>query len=191
MNNNSSRGRRRIYYEINIKALFISVFCFGVVLFLCAITWKPSYIKYVRDFEKEWHTKAKCTYTLLNKEFLPASKGEGECWFILKNSKEKISLRVDKKTYLSNSVGDILTFRLTKCDRYRHSESILSVPILYYILIVFISFIVFVVVVDITAFNELKLKDDGSDLVIPRRIMWTSFWIMIISGIIVNILAYA
>lgn len=191
MDNNSSR-RHRIRCDINIKALVISIIYFSIAFFLCAITWKPSYIKYVKDYNKEWYTKTRCTYTLLSKEFLPVKRGEGECWFILKNSKEKISLEVNKETYLSSDVGDILTFSLTKCDRFPHEQihPFLSNPILYYILIGFIGFIV-LALVNITVLDAVGQTYDGSDLVIPRKITWASFLLIVISGIIVNILVYA
>lgn len=184
----NSRRRHRIHFSsldnINEKALFISLICLMFTIFVCGITWRPSYINHVKNFRKEWHTKARCTYTLLNKEYIPRGE-EYEYWFVLKNSKEKVVLEVSKETYLSNNKGDILTFNLTKCDKYKHSQSPLNSPILYYFLtLLFIGCAL--LFLGTVVFDDY----DCGSVTVPRRILWMSFGIIVISGIIVNILVY-
>ena len=188
----NSRRRHRIHFNsldnTNKKALRISLICLIITIFLCGITWRPSYINHVKSSEKEWHTKSKCTYRLLNKEYIPKSE-EGECWFVLKNPKEKVVLEVSKETYLSSNVGDILTFDLTKCDRYNHNHNNpLNVPILYYFLILLFMGCA-LLFIGAVVFDECS-QYDSSVVVVPRRILWVSFGLIVISGITVNILVY-
>ena len=188
----NSRRRHRIHFNsldnTNKKALRISLICLIITIFLCGITWRPSYINHVKSFEKEWHTKSKRTYRLLNKEYIPKSE-EGECWFVLKNPKEKVVLEVSKETYLSSNVGDILTFDLTKCDRYNHNHNNpLNVPILYYFLILLFMGCA-LLFIGAVVFDECS-QYDSSVVVVPRRILWVSFGLIVISGITVNILVY-
>ena len=188
----NSRRRHRIHFNsldnTNKKALRISLICLIITIFLCGITWRPSYINHVKSSEKEWHTKSKCTYRLLNKEYIPKSE-EGECWFVLENSKEKVVLEVSKETYLSSNVGDILTFDLAKCDRYNHNHNNpLNVPILYYFLILLFMGCA-LLFIGAVVFDECS-QYDSSVVVVPRRILWVSFGLIVISGITVNILVY-
>ena len=188
----NSRRRHRIHFSsldnINEKALFISLICLMFTIFVCGITWRPSYINHVKNFRKEWHTKARCTYTLLNKEYIPRGE-EYEYWFVLKNSKEKVVLEVSKETYLSSNVGDILTFDLTKCDKYNQNHNdLFNVPILYYILVLLFTGLV-LLIIGVIVFDECS-QYNSSEVVVPRRILWMSFGIIVISGIIVNILVY-
>lgn len=188
----NSRRRHRIHFNsldnTNKKALRISLICLIITIFLCGITWRPSYINRAKSFKKEWHTKSKCTYKLLNKEYIPKGE-EGECWFVLKNPKEKVVLEVSKETYLSSNVGDILTFNLTKCDKYDHCPGgPLNIPILHYFLILLFMGCA-LLFIGAVVFDECS-QYNSSVVVVPRRILWVSFGIIVVSAVIVNILVY-